>query len=114
MVMSARNEGNRPKNCLPVHRLDRGSPSFTACDLKKPPELAEIRGRINALLIQARSNRALFEGLAFYGGGLADRIQQIYDGRGAPPTEDELAGLGKSLDLVEDWRGEPRPKWMKS
>lgn len=82
--------------------------------MKKPSKLAEIRGRINALLIQARSNRALFEALSFYNGGLADRIQQIYDGRDTPPSEDDLVRLESALTFVEGWRGQPQPKWMKS
>jgi len=82
--------------------------------MKKSPELAEIRGRIGALLNQARSNRALLKELSFYNGGLADRIQQIYDGRDTPPSKDELVRLESALTFVEGWRGQPRPKWMKS
>jgi hypothetical protein len=95
------------------HRLDRGSTTFTAGGMMKAPELMDVCRRIGDLLIKAHNSRALFEELAFYNGGLPDRIQQIYDGRDIPPTEDELARLGSALTFVEDWaRGQPRPKWM--
>jgi hypothetical protein len=80
----------------------------------KTIELTDIRGRIGDLLVNARNSRVLFKELASFNGGLADRIQQIYDGRDIPPTEGELVRLESALTFVEGWaRGQPRPKWMR-
>ncbi len=92
----------------PNRHLDRISLSYVVGGIMKASKLEEIRGRISQLLAKARNFRTLLKELAFYGDGLvADRIQQIYQDRGAPPALDELTKLDCSkfsASVIEPWR----------